>query len=57
MLVPKSISKFEKFEKFENEKSFSEIMLVSLLSDSLQFQKQLITKSETRLGFKPLGNH
>ena len=54
MLVPKSISKFE---KFENEKSFSEIMLVSLLSDSLRFQKQLITKSETRLGFKPLGNH
>ena len=30
---------------------------VTLLSDSLQFQKQLMIKSETRFGFKPLGNH
>ena len=26
-------------------------------SDPLQFQKQLIAKSEKRIGFKPLGNH
>ena len=30
---------------------------VSLLFDFLQFQKQLMTKLERRLGFKPLGNH
>ena len=30
---------------------------VTLPSDSLQFQKQLMTKSETRFGFKRLGNH
>ena len=29
----------------------------SLLFDSWQFQKQLMTKSETRLGFKLLGKH
>ena len=32
-------------------------LFVSLASDSLQFQKQLVTKSETCFGFKPLGNH
>ena len=32
-------------------------LFVTLPSDSLQFQKQLLTKSETRFGFKPLGNH
>ena len=29
---------------------------VTLPSDSLQFQKQLMIKSETRIDFKPLGN-
>ena len=28
-----------------------------LPSDSSQFQKQLMTKSETCLDFKPFGNH
>ena len=32
-------------------------LFVTLLSGSLQFQKQLMTKSETRFGFKPLRNH
>ena len=32
-------------------------LFVTLLSDSLQFQKQLVTKSETHFGFKPLRNH
>ena len=42
-------------------KSFPEILFflkfcfVSLPSDSLQFQKQLMTKSEMRLGFKQSG--
>ena len=40
------------------EKVFPESYLfVTLLSDFLQFQKQVMTKSETRFGFKPLGNH
>ena len=30
---------------------------VSLPSNSRQFQQQLMSKSETRLGFKLLGNH
>ena len=32
-------------------------LFVSLPPVSLQFQRQLMTKSETRLDFKPLGNH
>ena len=32
-------------------------LFVSLPYDFLKFQKQLMTKSETRLDFKPLGNH
>ena len=32
-------------------------LFVTLPSDYLQFQKQLMTKSEMRIGFKPLGNH
>ena len=32
-------------------------VFVNLPSDPLQFQKQLMAKSETRFGFKPLGNH
>ena len=32
-------------------------LFVTLPSDSLQFQKKLMTKSETRFGFKPSGNH
>ena len=37
---------FQEFEKFENEKSFPEIIFfVSLPSDSLQFQKQLMTNA------------
>ena len=40
------------------EKAFLKPYLsVTLSSDYLQFQKQLMTKSETRVGFKPLGNH
>ena len=36
---------------------FPEIMLfVSLPSDSLQFQKELMTKSKAGLDFKPLRN-
>ena len=31
-------------------------VFVSLSSDSWQFQKQLMTKSETHLSFKPLGS-
>ena len=39
------------------EKVFPKYYLsVTLPSDSLQFQKQLMTKSETDFGFKPLGN-
>ena len=46
---------FQKFEYFKNEKAFPKSCLfVSLPSDSLQFQKQLISKTETRLVFKPL---
>ena len=32
-------------------------LFVILPSDFLQFQKQLMTKSETCFGFKALGNH
>ena len=32
-------------------------LFVTLPSDYLQFQKQLMTKSDTRFDFKPLGNH
>ena len=31
-------------------------LFVTLPSESLQFQKQLMTQSETRFGFKSLGN-
>ena len=31
--------------------------LISLSFDSKQFQQYLMTKSETHLGFKPLGDH
>ena len=49
---------FQKLEKFENEKNCPKIFFfVSLLSDSWQSQKQSMTKSETRLGFKLLGSH
>ena len=30
---------------------------ISIPYKSLQYQQQLMTKSETRLGFKLLGNH
>ena len=50
--IPKSLKSLKMKKVFPKSYFF-----VSLLSDSLQFQTQLITKSETRLGFKPLGNH
>ena len=49
---------FEKLEKFKNEKIVPKsCFFVSLPSDSWQIQKQLMTNSETHLGFKLLGNH
>ena len=33
------------------------MLCFSCSSDSYQFQKQLMTKPKTYLGFKPLGNH
>ena len=52
-LVPNSISQFPKVRNLKNEKNYSEIMIffASLSSSSWQ---QLMTKSETHLGFKPL---
>ena len=32
-------------------------LFVTLPSDSLQFQEQLMTKNKTHIGFKPLGDH
>ena len=45
------------FEKFDNGKSFPNLAFLLLFRLTLQFQKQLMTKSETLFGFKPLGNH
>ena len=58
-LIPKSISRvFKSLKKLE----MKEIILiswffVSLLSDSWQFQKQLMAKSEAYHGFKALGKY
>ena len=55
-LRPKSISKFLKgwtLMKIIVPKLF----FVSLPSDPWQFQNQLMTKSETHLGFRPSENH
>ena len=57
-LLPKSISKYLKLQNFENDKSNLEsCFFVSLPSVSWQFQQQLMTKSEMRVGFKLLGNN
>ena len=51
------ISKFPKVWKiWKSKKLPPNHALVFLHSNSWQCQKQLMTKSETRLGFKPLGN-
>ena len=57
--MPKAISIFQKkIEKNQNEKTFPQNhAFFPLPSSSLHFQKKLITKSETFLGFIPLGNH
>ena len=60
MLVPTSVSIFSKVWKIEKKNPNQLLKLclfVSLPSVSLQFQRQLMTKSETRLDFKSLGNH
>ena len=58
-LIPKSIFKFLKIWKnLKRGIVFPKSWLfVTLPYDSLQFQKQLMTKFETHFGFKPLGNH
>ena len=58
-LLPKFISKFPKTKKgWEWYKNNPKLyFFVSLSSNSWQFQQQLVTKSETCLGFKLLGNH
>ena len=55
-LIPKSISKFPKVWKLKNGKSFYSWLFVTLPSDSLQFQNELMRKSETRSGFRPFRN-
>ena len=57
-LILKSMSKFQKFEKLKIRKVFPKsCFYTSLPSDSLQFQKDFMKKSETCFGFKLLGNH
>ena len=46
---------FLKFEKSEDEKYLPRNH--DFLFFFLQFQKQMVTKSKTNLGSKPLGNH
>ena len=58
-VIPKSISKFPKSLKNSKTENFflKSCLFVTLPSDSLLFQKELMTKSDMRFGFKPLGNH
>ena len=58
-LIPKSISRvFKSLKKLKMKEIFLiSWFFVSLLSDSWQFQKQLMTKSEAYHGFKAFGKY
>ena len=57
-LIPKFISKFPKTKDIENDKKLPRNQaFFSLPSNSWKFQQQLMTKSETPLDFKLLGNN
>ena len=55
-LIPTFVCKFQKFEKFQTKKIVPKyaFLFVFLL---LTILKATMTKSETRLSFKPLSNH